>query len=55
MKEGRLIGDILGCYCCGMGDWWYVKRIEDFIRQKKIRVIQEAKAKYARAIRAEKE
>lgn len=34
IKEARLIGDILGYYHIGMGDWWFAKRIEHFIRGK---------------------
>lgn len=49
-KEGRLIGDILGKYPVNIGDWWYAKRINDFIVQGKIRVVQDSENKYARMI-----
>lgn len=50
MKEGRLIGDILGCFP-GIGDWWYAKRIELFIQLGKIRVAQDSENSYARMIK----
>ena len=49
-KEARLIGDILGKYPVNIGDWWYAKRINDFIAQGKIRVVQDSENKYARMI-----
>ncbi len=49
-KEARLIGDILGKHPLGIGDWWYAKRIDDFIAQGKIRVVQDSPGKYARLI-----
>lgn len=50
IKEARLIGDILGCFQIGMGDWWFAKRIEHFIQQDKIKVINDSENKYARVI-----
>ena len=50
IKEARLIGDILGKHPLGIGDWWYAKRIDDFISQGKIRVVQDSPKKYARMI-----
>lgn len=50
MKEARLIGDILGCFPISVGDWWYAKRIEYYIRQGKIRVVQDSKNAYGRII-----
>ena len=50
VKEARLIGDILGCSQIGMGDWWFAKRIEHFIRHDKIKVIKDSENKYARLI-----
>lgn len=49
-KEARLIGDILGKHPLGIGDWWYAKRIDNFIAQGKIRVVQDSPRKYARMI-----
>lgn len=50
IKEARLIGDILGCFKIGMGDWWFARRIEHFIQQDKIKVINDFENKYARVI-----
>lgn len=50
VKEARLIGDILGYFQIGIGDWWFAKRIEYFIRQAKIKVIKDSENKYARVI-----
>lgn len=50
IKEARLIGDILGCFQIGMGDWWFAGRIEHFIRQGKIKVLEDSENKYARVI-----
>lgn len=53
VKEARLIGDILGSYQMSVGDWWYAKRIEYYIRQGKIRVVEDSEYKYARLICAD--
>lgn len=50
VKQARLIGDILGYYQLGVGDWWYAKRIEYYIRQGKIRIVEDSENKYARVI-----
>ena len=50
IKEARLIGDILGYYRIGMGDWWFARRIEYFIQQDKIKVLEDSENKYARMI-----
>lgn len=50
VKEARLIGDILGCFPISVGDWWYAKRIEYYIRQGKIRVVEDSKNTYGRII-----
>lgn len=50
IKEARLIGDILGCFQIGMGDWWFARQIEHFIQQDKIKVINDSENKYARVI-----
>lgn len=50
VKEARLLGDILGQYQLGVGDWWYAMRIEYYIQQGKIRVIEDSENKYARVI-----
>lgn len=50
VKEARLIGDILGKYQIGIGDWWYAKRIEYYIEKGKIKVVEDSENKYARLI-----
>lgn len=50
VKEARLIGDILGYSQISVGDWWYAKRIEYHIQQRKIRVVEDSENKYARMI-----
>lgn len=49
-KEARLIGDILGDNQIGMGDWWYARRIDQLIDQRKIRIVEDSEKKYARLI-----
>lgn len=50
IKEARLIGDILGNYPVNISDWWYARRINHFIAQKKIKVVKDSENKYARLI-----
>lgn len=50
VKEARLIGDILGGTQVSVGDWWYAARIEHYIRQGTIKVVQDSENKYARII-----
>ena len=50
VKEARLIGNILGHSQLSVGDWWYARRIEYYIKQGKIRVIEDSENKYARMI-----
>lgn len=50
IKEARLIGDILGCNRVSVGDWWYAKRIDLFIGQGVIKVLEDSENKYARTI-----
>ena len=50
VKQARLIGDILGYYPIGIYDWWYGKRIDKFIEEGKIKVVEESKIKYGRTI-----
>ena len=50
IKQARLIGDILGCYPIGIGDWWYAARIEHFIKEGKIKVNEDSDNKYGRMI-----
>ena len=53
LKEARLIGEILGQAQIGVGDWWYARRIEYYIKQGKICVVEDSKNKYARMICAD--
>lgn len=50
IKEARLIGNILGNSQISVGDWWYAKRIEYYIEQGKICVVEDSDSKYARVI-----
>lgn len=50
VKEARLIGDILGRSQISVGDWWYAKRIEYYIRRGKIRVVEDSGNAYERVI-----
>lgn len=50
IKEARLIGDILGHYPIGIGDWWYAKRINYLTEQGRIKVVQDSEKLYARII-----
>ncbi|NFG27997.1 DUF1835 domain-containing protein [Clostridium botulinum] len=50
IKEARLIGDILGNYPLGIGDWWYALRIEHMIENNKIRIVEDSDRKYERII-----
>lgn len=50
VKQARLIGDILGKNQLSVGDWWYAKRIQTFIEQGKIKIIEDSKNRYARMI-----
>ena len=50
IKEARLIGDILGCFQLGVGDWWYARRIDYHIQQGNIMIVEDSENKYARMI-----
>lgn len=50
IKEARLIGNILGKYPISIGDWWYAKRIQQFIEQGNIKVMEDSENSYARLI-----
>jgi len=50
VKECRVIGNILGHAQLGVGDWWYAGRIEHYIQQGKILVVEDSENKYARVI-----
>ena len=48
--EARLIGNILGHYPIGIGDWWYARRINYYIEQGRIKVVQDSEKEYERMI-----
>ena len=50
IKEARLIGNILGKDPISIGDWWYAKRIQQFIEQGNIKVMEDSENSYARLI-----
>ena len=50
IKEARIIGDILGRYHLGVGDWWYARRIDYHIQQGNIMIAEDSENKYARLI-----
>ena len=50
VKEARLIGEILGHTQLGVGDWWYARRIEYYLKQGKIHIVEDSENKYARII-----
>ena len=50
VKEAGLIGNIIGHSQLGVGDWWYARRIEYYIKQGKIRVVEDCENQYARMI-----
>lgn len=50
VKEAYLIGEILGENPLGIADWWYARRIDKFIAQKRIKIIENSPEKYARII-----
>lgn len=52
VTEARLIGEILGAYPIGIGDWWYAARIETLIKEEKILVAEESKRRYERILQA---
>lgn len=51
IKQARLIGDMLGNYRIGISDWWYAKRIQYYIDQGNIEIVEDSENKYARTIR----
>lgn len=50
IREAVLIGKILGENPLGVGDWWFARRIEYFIRRKSIVILEDNKQKYQRVI-----
>lgn len=54
IKEARLIGNLLGYYQICVGDWWYAKRIQYYIEQGRIEIVEDSEIEYARLIRRKK-
>lgn len=50
VKEARLIGNILGKYPLCVGDWWYAYRIEQMIKEGRMKVLQDSEQKYTRMV-----
>lgn len=50
VKEIQLIGDIIGNYPLGIGDWWYASRIEHMIQIQKLKIVKDSDIKYKRII-----
>ena len=50
IKEAFLVGKILGDSMFGVGDWWYARRIEYFIRRKSIVILEDSEQEYQRII-----
>lgn len=51
VREAVLIGKILGENRLGIGDWWYAYRIDKFIQQGGIEIVENSGKKYERLIR----
>lgn len=50
IKEAFLIGKILGDDNIGVGDRWYARRIDKFIAQNRIKIVEDSPRKYERLI-----
>ena len=50
VREAQLIGKILNENQLGIGDWWYARRIDKLIDQKRIKIIENSPRKYERLI-----
>lgn len=51
VTEAMLIGKILGENQLGIGDWWYAQRIERYIKNGRIAVVEDNAERYARVIK----
>lgn len=52
VREAVLIGKILGENHIGVSDWWYAYRIDKFIQQGNIEIVENSDKKYERLIRS---
>lgn len=50
VKEAVLIGKVLSEDHIGVGDWWYARRIDRFIAQNRIKVVEDSPRKYERLL-----
>lgn len=50
VKEAVLIGKVLSEDNIGVGDWWYARRIDKFISQNRINVVEDSPRKYERLL-----
>ena len=50
VKEARLIGSLLGKNQISVSDVWYAKRIDHYIEQGRITIVEDSENKYARMI-----
>lgn len=48
--QARFIGTLLNNYQISVPDWWYAKRIDDYIEKGKIKIVKNSKDKYKRII-----
>lgn len=50
INEAVLIGKILAENPLGVGDWWYARRIDKFISENRIKIVENSPRKYERII-----
>lgn len=50
VKQAFAIGQMMGCYPIGVVDYWFAKRIEDYIAKGWIQIVEDSELKYARTI-----
>lgn len=50
IKEAVLIGKVLSSDNIGVGDWWYARRIDRFIAQNRIKIVENSPRKYERIL-----
>lgn len=50
VKEAYLIGKLLAKNPLGIADWWYARRIDKFIAQNRIKIVENSPEKYERII-----
>lgn len=50
IREAVLIGGILNENPLGVGDWWYARRIDKFIAENRIKIVENSPRKYERLL-----